>query len=167
MLAQGSAAAEAVAVCRQESDREHYAWARNWRTKRSAGAAVQTENGVKPRSKWTRKQTRFRLLVRLTDCGRNANYRVMRIDKRPEGRLLTDTSEPCGHRLSGDEAGFGALASEGRCVTGIKRADTANEIQDRAGASNEVFAECQRNLRARWSFNECRSLAVDGVIIGL
>ena len=24
---------------------------------------------------------------------------------RPEGRLVTDTSEPCGHRLSGDEAG--------------------------------------------------------------
>jgi len=63
-------------------------------------------------------QTEFRLLARLTHCGRNANYCVMHIAERPEGRLLTDTSEPCGHRLSGDEAGFGALASEGRCANG-------------------------------------------------
>jgi|GEM_PF-3481401 len=42
-------------------------------------------------------QTEFRLLARLTECGRHANYRVMRITERPEGRLLTDTSEPCGH----------------------------------------------------------------------
>jgi hypothetical protein len=51
-------------------------------------------------------QTEFRLLARLMHCGRNANYCVMRIAERPEGRLLTDTSEPCGHRLSGDEADF-------------------------------------------------------------
>lgn len=133
----------------------------------SRGSGTDCENGEKPRSRWTPTQTEFRLLARLTHCGRNASYRAMRMTECPEGRLLTDTSEPCGHRLSGDEAGFGALASEGRCVTGIKRADTANEIQDRAGAPNEVFAECQRNLRARWSFNECRSLAVDSVIIGL
>jgi hypothetical protein len=40
--------------------------------------------------------------------------------------FLTNIPEPRGHRLSGDEAGLGALASKGRCVTGIKRADTAN-----------------------------------------
>ncbi len=57
-------------------------------------------------------QTDFRLLARLTYCGRNANYCVMRMTECPNGRLLTDTSEPCGHRLSGDEASFGALASE-------------------------------------------------------
>ena len=88
MLAQGSAAAEAVAVCRQESDREHYAWARNWRTKRSAGAAVQTANGEKPRSRLTPIQTEFRLLARLTDCGRNANYCVMRTAGAPTGGYL-------------------------------------------------------------------------------
>lgn len=84
-------------------------------------------------------QTEFRLLARLTDCGRNANYCVMRMTECPEGRLLTDTSEPCGHRLSGDEAGFGALASEGRRVTGIKRADAANEIQFSPAKSNDIF----------------------------
>ena len=71
-------------------------------------------------------QTVFRSLARLSHCGSNANYCVMHIAERPEGRLLTDTSEPCGHRFSGDLTGFGALASEGRCVTSIKRADTAN-----------------------------------------
>ncbi len=84
-------------------------------------------------------QTEFRLLARLTHCGRNANYCVMRIAERPEGRLLTDTSEPCGHRLSGDRAGFGALASEGRCVTGTKRAGTANEIQFSPAKSNDIL----------------------------
>jgi hypothetical protein len=135
----GFAAAKAVAVCWQESGREHYAWTRGWRTKRSAGAAVQTENGEKPRSRWTPMQTEFRLLARSTYCGRNANYWVMRMTECPEGRLLTDTSEPCGHRLSGDEAGFGALAREGRCVTCIKRADTANEIQFSPAKSNNIF----------------------------
>ena len=81
----------------------------SWRTKRSAGAVLQTEKGEKPRSRLTRKQTKFRLLARLTHCGRNADYRVMRISECPEGRLLTVTSEPCGHRLAGDEAGFKAL----------------------------------------------------------
>jgi len=52
-------------------------------------------------------QTEYQLLARLTYCGRNANYCVMRIAECREGRRLTDTSEPCGHRLSGDEAGFG------------------------------------------------------------
>ena len=60
----------------------------------------------------------------------------------------------------------GALASKGRCVTGIKRADTASEIQDRAGASKEVFGECLGALRARWSFNECSILAVDNLTDG-
>jgi hypothetical protein len=41
-------------------------------------------------------------------------------------KRLTITSKPCGHRFSGDLTGFGALASEGRCVTGINRADTAS-----------------------------------------
>ena len=112
-------------------------------------------------------QTEFRLLAPLTNCGRNANYCVMRIAERPERRLLTDTSEPCGHRLSGDEAGFGRSFERGRCVTSIKRADTANEIQDRAGASSDVFGECLGALCARWSFNECRPLAVDSVILEL
>ena len=58
----------------------------------------------------TRKQTKISLLARLTHCGRNANYCVMRIAERPEGLLLTDTSEPCSHRLSGDEAGFKGTA---------------------------------------------------------
>ena len=94
-------------MCWQESAQELYAMTRSWRTKRSTGAAVQTENGEKVRSRWARKQTKFSLLVRLTHCGRNAIYCVRRIAERPEGQLLTDTSEPCGHRLSGDEAGFG------------------------------------------------------------
>jgi len=110
--------AEAVAVCWQESAQEPYAMTRSWRTKRSAGAAVQTENGENPRSWWTPMQTEFRLLARLTHCGKNAIYCVKRITECPAGRLLTDTSEPCGHRLSGDEAGFGALASEGRYANG-------------------------------------------------
>ena len=121
------------------SAREPYAWTRSWRTKRSAGAVVQTENGEKSRSRLTRKQTQFSLLARLTYCGRNANYCVKRIAERPEGRLLTDISEPCGHRLSGDLAGFGALSSEGRCVTSIKPADTANEIQFSPAKSSDIF----------------------------
>ena len=35
--------------------------------------------------------------------------------------------QPCGHRISGDLSGFGALASKGRCMTGINRADSASE----------------------------------------
>jgi hypothetical protein len=41
---------------------------------------------------------------------------------------MTTTSEPCGHRFSGDLTGFSALASEGRCVTCIDRADAANVV---------------------------------------
>ena len=67
-------------------------------------------------------------------------YCVMLMTECPEGRLLTDTSKPCGHRFSGDLTGFGALASEGRCVTGIKRADTANEIQFSPAKSNDIFS---------------------------
>jgi hypothetical protein len=37
--------------------------------------------------------------------------------------MLTSISKPCGHRLSGDEAGFGALASED-AMTGINRIET-------------------------------------------
>ena len=107
-----------------------------------------TGSGEKRRSRWTPMQTEYRLLVRLTHCGRNAIYCVMRIAERPEGRLLTDTSEPCGHRLSGDEAGFGRSCELGRCITGIRRADTANEIQDRASASSEVLGKCLGTLRA-------------------
>ena len=52
-------------------------------------------------------------------------------------KQLTSTSRPFGHRLSGDLTGFGALASEGRCVTGIKRADTASvNSLSRTAASN-------------------------------
>jgi len=86
------AAAEAIAVCRQESARKPYARARSWRTKRSAGAVLRTGNGEKPRSGLTSMQTKFSLLARLTHCGRNAIYCVMRISEYPEGRLLTDTS---------------------------------------------------------------------------
>ena len=35
--------------------------------------------------------------------------------------------QPCGHRISGDLSGFGALASKGRCMTDINRADSASE----------------------------------------
>jgi len=105
-------------------------------------------------------QTEFRLLARLTHCGRNANYRVMHIAERPEGQRLTDTSGPCGHRLSGDEAGFGALASEGRCVTSIKRADTANEIQFIPTKSSDIFSRGVR-CRAREPNNGFGLLAVD------
>jgi hypothetical protein len=53
-----------------------------------------------------------------------------------DGRLLTRTSEPCGHRFSGDLTGFGALASKGRCVTSINRADSANvELSSMSGDS--------------------------------
>ena len=104
MLAQGSPRPQAVAVCAGvcPASMTHG---------RAAGApSVQQGqlyrlNGEKPRSRWTRKQTKLSLLVRLTYCGRNANYRVMRMTERPEGRLLTGTSEPCGHRLSGDLTG--------------------------------------------------------------
>jgi hypothetical protein len=88
MLAHGIAAAEAVAFCEQDTAREPYAWTRNWRTKRSAGAAVQTENGEKPRSRLTAMQSEFRLQARLTDCGRNANYCVMRTSGAPRGGYL-------------------------------------------------------------------------------
>lgn len=37
--------------------------------------------------------------------------------------MLTSISKPCGHRLSGDEAGFGALASDD-AMTGINRIKT-------------------------------------------
>jgi hypothetical protein len=37
--------------------------------------------------------------------------------------MLTSISEPCGHRLSGDKAGIGALASED-AMTGINRIET-------------------------------------------
>jgi hypothetical protein len=37
--------------------------------------------------------------------------------------MYTSVSEPCGHRLSGDEVGFGALASED-AMTGINRIET-------------------------------------------
>ena len=154
------AADEAVAVCERESAREPYAWTRGWRTKRSAGAAVQTENGEKPRSRLTRKQTKFSLLARLTHCGRNAIYCVMRIAERPEGRLLTDTSEPCGHRLSGDEAGFWRSCEHGGCVTGIIRADTANEIQFSPAKSNDIFSRGM-SCRAREPYNGFGFLAVD------
>jgi len=63
-------------------------------------------------------QTEFGLLARLTHCCRNANYHVMRISECPEGQLLTDTSGPCGHRLSGDEAGFRRSFELGRCANG-------------------------------------------------
>ena len=149
-------------MCWQESAQEPYAWARNWRIKRSAEAAIQTENGEKPRSSLTRTQTKFSSLAQLKYCGKNANYRVMRMTECPEGRLLTDTSEPCGHRLSGDEAGFGALASEGRCVTGIKRAGTANEIQFSPAKSNDIFYRGVR-YRAREPYNGLGFLAVDSV----
>ncbi len=143
------AATEAVAVCRQEAAHEPYAWARSWRTKRSAEAILRTENGEKIHSRLMRKKTKIDLLARLTHCGRNAINCIMRIAERPEGRLLTDTSGPCDHRLSGDEAGFRRSFELGRCVTGIGRADTANEIQDRAGTSSEARNECQGALRAR------------------
>ena len=63
----------------------------------------------------------------------------MRMTERPEGWLLTGTSEPCGHRLSGDEAGFGRSFELGRCVTGIKRADAASEIQYVPAKSSDVY----------------------------
>jgi hypothetical protein len=64
---------------------------------------------------------------------------------RPEGRVLTSISEPCGHRLSGDEAGFGALASDD-AITGINRADSANEILCSPAKFNDLFC---RLLAAR------------------
>jgi hypothetical protein len=39
----------------------------------------------------------------------DANYWVMRSTGRPEGRMLTSISEPCGRRLSGDEASSALL----------------------------------------------------------
>jgi hypothetical protein len=47
----------------------------------------------------------------------------MRSTGRPEGLMLTSISKPCDHRFSGDEAGFGALASED-AMTGINRIKT-------------------------------------------
>jgi hypothetical protein len=51
-----------------------------------------------------------------------------------------NTSKPCGHRFSGDLTGFGALASNGRCVTSIKRADTANVSQSNSFQASDVDA---------------------------
>ena len=47
--------------------------------------------------------------------------------KYPDEKYVYDYPQPCGHRLSGDLSGFGALASEGRCMTSINRADSASE----------------------------------------
>lgn len=92
MLAQGSRRTRPSRCAGRSPPHEPYAWTRGWRAKRSAGAAVQTENGEKPRSSWTPMQTEFRLLARLTYCGRNANYCVMRIAECPDGRRLRITS---------------------------------------------------------------------------
>lgn len=73
----------------------------------------------------------------------------MRISECPEGRLLTDTSSLAATGFQEMRPVSGALASEGDALTGIKRADTANEIQDRAGTSSEVCSECPGALRAR------------------
>lgn len=56
-------------------------------------------------------QTELRLLARLTHCGRNAIYCVMRIAERPEGRLLTDTSSLAATGFQEMKPVSGALAS--------------------------------------------------------
>ena len=65
--------------------------------------------------------------------------------------LHHDNLQPCGHRLSGDLTGLGALASIrddengsppslGRCVTGINRADSASGIRaPRAQVDHTTF----------------------------
>ena len=68
--------------------------------------------------------TRFRLSAATRELLRHA-----RSTDRPEGWMLTSTSKPCGHRFSGDQAGFRRSCEQRRCVTGISRADTASEIQ--------------------------------------
>ena len=71
---------------------------------------------------WRRDRAGWCVSVR-DAAARDANYCVMRSTGRPEGLMLTSISKPCGHRLSGDEAGFGALASED-AMTGINRIKT-------------------------------------------
>lgn len=110
-------------------------------------AGLRTENGEEPRSRLTRSQTKLALVAGWMCCGRGANYCLMRRLECPEGRLLTSISEPCGSAgVSGDETGSGALASKRRCVTGIKRADSANEIQYRPAKSNGVLRRSLRGL---------------------
>ncbi len=84
-------------------------------------------------------QTEFRLLARLTYCGRNANYCVMRMTECPDGRQLRITSSLATTGFQEMRPVSSALASEGRRVTGIKRADTANEIQFSPAKSNDIF----------------------------
>ena len=71
---------------------------------------------------WRRDLAGWVVSVRGAAAG-DANYCVMRSTGRPEGVMFTSISKPCGHRLSGDEAGFGALASED-AMTGINRIKT-------------------------------------------
>ena len=68
---------------------------------------------------WRRDRAGWAVSVRGAAAG-DAHYCVMRGTGRPEGLMLTSISEPCGHRLSGDEASFGALASND-AITGINR----------------------------------------------
>ena len=68
---------------------------------------------------WRRNRAGWVVSVRGAAAG-DANYCVMRSTGRPEGLMLTSISKPCGHRFSGDEAGFGALASND-AITGINR----------------------------------------------
>ncbi|MGD9951057.1 MAG: hypothetical protein AB7S87_00520 [Burkholderiales bacterium] len=71
---------------------------------------------------WRRDRAGWVVSVRGAAAG-DANYCVMRSTGRPEGLMLTSISKPCGHRLSGNEAGFGALASED-AMTGINRIES-------------------------------------------
>ena len=71
----------------------------------------------------------------------------------PDWVEATDNiSEPCGSRLSGDLTGFG------RCVTRIKRADTANERTGPVRCQNahpiEADGKCWTRSRLQCNCNE-------------
>ena len=92
---------------------------------RQFGAEVKTANAAA--IYWRRPATGLRVRkdwrsFRRPEAARTVPGRSAQAEVQPN-----EYHQPCGHRISGDLSGFGALASEGRCMTGINRADTASE----------------------------------------
>ena len=72
-------------------------------------------------------QTEFRLLARLTHCGRNANYCVMRTAGAPRGGYLRIPPSLAATGFQEMRPAFALdVASKGDAVTGINRADSAS-----------------------------------------
>lgn len=108
----GIAAAGAVAIRAHASADRRHALAHSRCVAHSAEATVRTMNG-----RSTPFEDDVRAICKLPHrrvtmrCDKDANVCVKHSTERPQGRMITRTSEPCGHRLSGGLTGFGALAS--------------------------------------------------------